>query len=142
PQWWPALESVEETERGAPDGIGQRARSSWRGPVGYSIEFEIETVQRDYLKCLKGKATGDLSGSGTWHIDPIADLGDTRRTWTKIVYEWHVVATSRWMQLLNPVARPVFVFSHDHVMKNGAEGLAEYLRCDIRRFRTGEEAKR
>jgi len=141
PEWWPGLQSVVETAEGDADGIGQRASSRWRGPIGYSIEFEIETVKREYLKCLKGRATGELSGSGTWNISPVADLENPDRTWTQIAYEWHVIATKKWMQLLNPVARPVFVYSHDHVMERGANGLAEYLGCDIRGFATGEEAR-
>ena len=49
--------------------------------------------------------------------------------------------SKKWMQLLNPVARPVFVYSHDHVMERGAQGLAEYLGCELRGFATGEEAR-
>ncbi|MGK2954890.1 MAG: SRPBCC family protein [Solirubrobacterales bacterium] len=141
PGWWPGLQSVEETASGGPDGIGQRATSRWRGPVGYSIDFEIETIEREYLKSLKGKASGELTGSGTWHISPVADPEQPGRVWTQIVYEWHVVATKKWMQILNPIARPVFVYSHDHVMEQGAEGLAEYLECEMRNFATGEDAK-
>ncbi|MBK5233925.1 MAG: SRPBCC family protein [Thermoleophilia bacterium] len=141
PDWWPGLQSVEETAVGGPDGIGQRANSRWRGPVGYSIEFEIETIEREYPKSLKGKATGEVSGSGTWNISPIVDLEEPDRVWTQVVYEWQVVATKKWMQILNPIARPVFVYSHDHVMKAGAEGLAEYLECEMSGFATGEDAK-
>ncbi len=141
PEWWPGLQSVEETAAGDPDGIGQRASSRWRGPVGYTIEFDIETIERDHLKSLKGKATGEMTGSGTWHISSITDPAEPDRVWTQIVYEWHVVATKKWMQILNPIARPVFVYSHDHVMEAGAEGLAEYLECEMRGFATGEDAK-
>lgn len=140
PEWWPGLQTVVETAEGDADGIGQRAVSRWRGPVGYSIEYEIETVERQYLKCLKGKASGELSGSGTWHITPIADLEVPERIWTMIVFEWNVTATKKWMQLLNPVARPVFVYSHDYVMERGAQGMAEYLDCEIRGFATGRLA--
>lgn len=141
PEWWSGLQSVEETAPGDDNGIGQRATSRWRGPVGYTIEFEIETVEREHLKSLKGKATGEMSGFGTWHISPIADLEQPDRIWTQVVYEWQVVATRKWMQLLNPVARPIFVYSHDHVMEAGAEGIAEYLECEMRGFATGEEAR-
>lgn len=141
PKWWPGLQSVNETARGDADGIGQRASSRWRGPVGYTIEFEIETVEREYLRSLKGRASGELSGYGTWTISPIADLENPERIWTRVVYEWRIVATKRWMQLLNPVARPVFVYSHDHVMRKGAEGLADWLDCELKGFETGEKAR-
>ena len=35
----------------------------------------------------------------------------------------------------------VFVHGHDHVVKAGAEGLAEYLGCEMRGFATGESAR-
>lgn len=136
PEWWPALETVEETDPGDSEGIGQRAVSTWRGPLGYSLSFEIEAIQKDYLRTLKGKAEGELTGAGTWHLSPV-DEGQ----WTQIAYEWTVMVTKRWMQFLSPVARPAFVYSHDHVMKEGAEGMAEYLGCEIRGFATGEEAR-
>ncbi len=162
PDWWPGLQDVEEIAPGDENGIGQRANSHWRGPVGYTIEFEIETIGREYPKSLEGRATGEVAGSGTWHICPVAGLDQPGRRprrlasaperggrrqdpirveWTQIVYEWQVVVTRRWMQILNPIARPVFVWSHDHVMKGGAEGLAQYLGCEMRDFATGEDAR-
>ena len=136
PGWWPGLVSVEETAPGGEDGIGQRAKSVWRGPVGYKVDFEIETVERRHPEVLLGDATFGLAGSGTWHLSPVEG-----GAWTQFVYEWKVVATRRWMRMLNPVARPVFVRSHDHVMNKGAVGLAAYLGCEIRDFSTGEETK-
>ena len=41
-------------------------------------------------------------------------------------------------QLLFRVARPIFVLSHDHVMKKGAEGLAGHLGCRLRDFTAGD----
>ena len=38
------------------------------------------------------------------------------------------------MTALVPVARPLFVKGHDHVMEGGAEGLAAHLGCQIRGF--------
>ena len=142
PDWWPGLEDVEETAHGDDNGIGQRANSHWRGPVGYTIEFEIETIEREYLKSLKGRASGEMTGSGTWNISSVPDPEEPGRAWTQIVFEWHVVATKKWMQILNPIARPVFVHSHDHVMEEGAKGLGGYLECEMRNFATGEDAKR
>lgn len=134
PGWWPGLIAVEETAPGDEDGIGQRAKSLWRGPAGYKVDFEIETVERRHPELLKGDATGGLTGSGTWHLTPLEGS-----VWTQVVYEWRVVATKRWMRVLNPVARPVFVHSHDYVMQRGARGLAGHLGCGIRNFATGEE---
>ena len=47
---------------------------------------------------------------------------------TAVVYEWNVRTTKPWMNLLAPIARPVFAWNHDWVMRNGGEGLAEAAR--------------
>ncbi len=128
PVWWPALKKVIETIHGEPDGIGQRATATWRGPAGYSLEMSIEAVERVRPEYLKGLATGDVVGEGKW------TLGTTDDSWTSIEFDWNVRANKRWMVALAPVARPLFVSGHDHVMKEGAEGLANHLSCDLRDF--------
>ena len=35
--------------------------------------------------------------------------------------------TRAWMNLLAPVARPIFAVNHDYVMRNGGHGLAKLL---------------
>jgi hypothetical protein len=42
-----------------------------------------------------------------------------------------VRTTKRWMNLAAPLARPVFRWNHDWVMRNGAEGIAELLGCRL-----------
>ena len=41
-----------------------------------------------------------------------------------MLYEWNVATTKAWMNLLAPVARPVFEWNHDWVMARGGEGIA------------------
>ncbi len=50
---------------------------------------------------------------------------------TAVVYEWNVHTTKAWMNLLSPIARPVFEWNHDWVMRNGAQGLARLLGCRL-----------
>ena len=38
---------------------------------------------------------------------------------TAVVYEWNVSTTKPWMNLLAPIARPLFAWNHDWVMRNG-----------------------
>jgi hypothetical protein len=128
PVWWPALEKVIETIHGDADGIGQRASAVWRGPLGYSLNMEIEAVERVPPDYLRGVATGDVVGEGAWR------LGDAGDGWTSIEFEWNVRAAKRWMVAMAPVARSVFVAGHDHVMQKGARGLADHLSCDFRDF--------
>jgi len=128
PDWWPGLDQVVETIHGDGDGIGQRAISSWSGPVGYSLRVEIESVERVQPDYLRGVASGDVTGEGVWRLAGLAD------GWTGIEFDWNVRANRRWMEVLAPVTRPIFVASHDHVMKRGADGLAVRLQCGIRDF--------
>ena len=46
---------------------------------------------------------------------------------TAALYEWNVQTTRAWMNLLAPVARPIFAVNHDYVMRNGGQGLARLL---------------
>jgi len=127
--WWPGLEEFVETHPGGPDGIGQTASSRWKGPIGYLFRFSIEAVERREPEFLRGRATGDLSGEGSWTLSEYAG-------WTGVQLDWQVHANHKWMEFLAPVARPVFVHGHDHVMKAGANGLAEHLGVEIRDFTT------
>lgn len=128
PVWWPGLQSVIETIQGDVAGIGQKATAVWRGPVGYSLRLSIEAVERVQPDFLRGVASGDVVGEGTWRLDTTGD------DWTTIEFDWKVRANRKWMEFLAPLARPLFVSSHDHVMREGAEGLAGHLSCDLRGF--------
>jgi hypothetical protein len=72
------------------------------------------------LALIEGEAVGELSGTGRWQF---TDEGDS----TRVRYDWNVKTTKPWMNLLAPVARPVFKWNHDVVMNWGAEGLARKL---------------
>lgn len=128
PIWWPSLQKVVETIHGDPEGIGQTAKASWKGPVGYTLNMTIEAVERVEPDFLRGEARGDVVGEGTWVLDTASDR------WTSIEFDWNVRAEKRWMVALAPVARPLFISGHDHVMKKGAQGLADHLSCDLRNF--------
>jgi hypothetical protein len=67
-----------------------------------------------------GEADGDLRGSGTWRLFEQDRI-------TAVVYEWTVDTTRPWMNALRPIARPVFEYNHDLVMRWGGEGLARRL---------------
>ena len=125
--WWPGLEEIVETAPGDQGGIGQKAHSKWRGPIGYVFGFSIESVERREPEFLLGQASGDLSGSGSWSLSEY-------QGWTDVKLDWAVNANRKWMEFLAPVARPVFVHGHDHVMRAGADGLAAHLGVEIRDF--------
>ena len=44
-----------------------------------------------------------------------------------MLFEWRVRTTRRWMNVLAPIARPVFRWNHDRLMRAGGRGLARRL---------------
>jgi hypothetical protein len=75
-------------------------------------------VERPHL--LEGDATGELAGTGRWRLFGEGGV-------TAVVYEWNVSTTRAWMNVIAPLAGPVFKGNHDYVMRNGGRGLAELL---------------
>ena len=49
---------------------------------------------------------------------------------TYVRYDWKVNTTKKWMNLLAPIARPLFNWNHDIVMKAGYEGLKKKISID------------
>ncbi len=89
----------------------------WKSLLPYRVGFEITTtrVERPYL--LEADAVGELSGVGRWRLYEQDGV-------TAVLYEWNVATSKAWMNLLAPVARPIFEWNHDWVMARGGEGIA------------------
>jgi hypothetical protein len=124
PQWWRGIEATRRLSDGDADGLGQRGVYEWRARIPYTVRFEMIStiVERPYR--LGGDASGELEGSGLWRF--YEDAGTTA-----VVYEWNVRTTKPWMNLLAPVAKPLFRSNHDWVMRGGGEGLARRLGCRL-----------
>jgi uncharacterized protein YndB with AHSA1/START domain len=120
PEWWRGVEDVTIAERGDADRVGELLRFRWRSPMRYRVEFELRTtrVERPFL--CEARATGDLAGDARWRLFESA-------AGTALVYDWAVETTERWMNVLAPLARPVFTWNHDRVMAAGEAGLARRL---------------
>lgn len=121
PEWWRGLERVDKLEEGDPDGRGSLGRYTWRSLLGYRLEFEMRITRVEPPQRMEGRATGDLDGIGSWR------LYDEGRATTRVVFEWRVRTTRAWMTALAPVARPVFRWNHDRIMRAGGRGLARRL---------------
>ena len=120
PEWWRGVESVEVVDRGGDDGVGNVSLHTWRSRLPYPVRFEIRTTRVERPHLIEGAATGELAGEGRWRLfeGPGA---------TAVLYEWNVRTTRPWMNLVAPIARPVFAWNHDWVMRQGGEGLARRL---------------
>jgi hypothetical protein len=118
PEWWRGVQRVAELE---PE---RRYLIAWRSRIPYELEFEF-TVRHTDAPCeMIGDATGELAGLGHWRLFDCKGV-------TAVTYEWNVRTTKAWMNLLAPVARQVFEYNHNVVMRWGGEGLARRLGCNL-----------
>jgi len=124
PTWWRGVESAEEVRAGAQDGVGTVARMVWRSLLPYRVEFEVTTTRVEPFYLMEGDAVGELTGLGRWRLYE-------HEGQTAVLYEWNVATTKAWMNVLAPIARPVFEWNHDWVMARGGEGLARLLGCRL-----------
>jgi Polyketide cyclase / dehydrase and lipid transport len=119
PRWWRGVELVEKFRHGDDEGIGSIYRHRWKRVLAYAIGFEMVTTHIKRPHILEGRARGELEGMGRWRL--------YEGEGTAVTYEWVVRTTRPWMNVIEPVARPVFVGSHNIVMRWGGESLARLL---------------
>lgn len=120
PEWWRGAEKVETVAHGDNHGIDSIRRYTWQGALPYPVVFEVRTTRIEALVAIDGLAQGDLEGNGRWHF-----AHDGRCS--IVQFEWHVRSTRWWMNLLAPLARPIFIRNHVRIMAQGGEGLARRL---------------
>jgi uncharacterized protein YndB with AHSA1/START domain len=119
PQWWKGVTRAELVEPGDRDGVGRLWRYTWRSRLPYDLSFESRVTRREPPFLLEGSADGELIGVGRWRL--------YEGQGTAVVYEWNVRTSRPWMNRAAPVARPLFAWNHNVVMRQGAEGLARLL---------------
>jgi uncharacterized protein YndB with AHSA1/START domain len=124
PTWWKGVESVVEMRKGDETGVGSIHRYTWKSRLPYRLSFDMEMVRIHAPLLLEGVATGELQGHGLWQLT-------TDGNETIVRYDWSIDTTKRWMNLLAPVARPLFEWNHDVVMSWGAQGLAARLGASV-----------
>jgi hypothetical protein len=124
PQWWKGVERVDILSAGDDNGVGSRGRYVWKSKLPYTLAFEMETVRVEPMSLIEGHATGELEGTGTWRLSESDGV-------TTVRYDWNVRTTRWWMNLLAPIAKPIFKWNHDYVMRHGGEGLARLLGAEL-----------
>jgi uncharacterized protein YndB with AHSA1/START domain len=123
PEWWRGVERVEELQGGDAEGIGGVRRYTWKSKLPYRLAFDMRLTRVEPMSLIEGEAVGELAGMGRWRLTQDAGV-------TTVRYDWNVSTTKPWMNLLAPLARPVFKWNHDVVMGWGAEGLAKRLEVE------------
>jgi uncharacterized protein YndB with AHSA1/START domain len=120
PDWWRGVESVKTLEEGDDEGVGSLGHYVWRSSLPYRLEFDVRITRVERPRLMEGTSSGELAGTGRWQLFEEDGV-------TAAVYDWNVRTTAPWMNLLAPLARPVFKWNHDVVMRWGGEGIAGVL---------------
>ena len=109
-----------ELEPGDLNRVGCVRRFTWKGWLPYTLVVDMRVTRVEPPVVLESLASGELEGTGRWRLS--RDGEDTA-----VRYEWDVRTTKRWMNLLAPLARPLFALNHDVVMRGGSQGLKRLL---------------
>ena len=117
--WWRGVHLVERLEDGDANGVGALFRHDWRSVIPYPVRFETRITRIEPYHLIEADADGELAGTGRWRFFEGRE--------TAVTYEWNVRTTSLWMNLVSPIARPIFRWNHNVVMRQGGECLAQLL---------------
>ena len=125
PQWWPVYPSVEILQEQNEKGIGGRARLVVKSALGYKLTMEVEAVEANPPVYLKTVAHGQLEGTGQWDFE---QSGAT----THAIFTWIVDSNQPLLNLFEPIAKPIFRWSHNDASAKGQRGLKQLLRIEVR----------
>ena len=120
PTWYSGVQEARELTPGDAQGVGRRVRYVIKGRLPLRLAFEATTTRSLPPRDQELRAEGELAGTGRWSLDQHGDITTAR-------YHWDVRTTRPWMNLLAPLARPVFTWNSRGVMLQAGEGLARFL---------------
>jgi hypothetical protein len=120
PQWWPAYAKVETLSDIQPPHVGSRGRLVVKSALGYRLNIEVEITESNPPYYFKTLSRGELEGTGVWEFEQNGDT--THATWTWIVESRHPL-----LNLLEPVAKRLFAWSHNDASGKGHDGLKKFL---------------
>jgi carbon monoxide dehydrogenase subunit G len=120
PAWYSGVQEAQELAPGDTQGIGRRVRYVIKGRLPLQLAFEATTTRSLPPRDQELRAEGELAGTGRWSLEQQGEVTTAR-------YTWDVRTTRPWMNLLAPVARPIFAWNSKGVMLQAGEGLARFL---------------
>jgi len=122
PTWWQYVALVEETAEGAASGVDNNRRYIWRTCLPYALAIDLRVTKIQPYHFIAVEVTGDLIGNGSCSITYLE-----KEAQTELIFIWNVALAKPWMKLLAGLARPLFVWNHQRVMKKGEQGLIRHL---------------
>jgi carbon monoxide dehydrogenase subunit G len=120
PAWYRGVQEARELIPGDAQGVGTRVRYVIKGRLPLRLAFEATTTRSVPPREQELQAEGELAGTGRWLLDQQGGV-------TTVRYLWDVTTTRPWMNLLAPLARPLFTWNSRGVMLQAGEGLAAFL---------------
>jgi carbon monoxide dehydrogenase subunit G len=120
PTWYGGVHEARELAPGDAQGVGRRVRYVIKGRLPLRLAFEATTTRSVPPQDQELQADGELAGTGRWSLDQHGQV-------TTVRYHWDVHTTRPWMNLLAPIARPIFTWNSRGVMLQAGEGLARFL---------------
>ncbi len=120
PVWYRGVHEARELVPGDALGVGRRVRYVIKGRLPLRLAFEATTTRSVPPRDQELQAEGELAGTGRWSLDQQGEV-------TTVRYTWDVATTRPWMNLLAPIARPIFTWNSRGVMLEAGEGLARFL---------------
>lgn len=129
PNWWPNCSFAGPLERAESASSSQEdilkattAHLNFKASLGYTLTITIHPTAVVTPSEIDFDAGGHLVGTGRVTLTPEANQT------TRMDIEWKVRPTQSWMNLLSPVAAPVFRAAHAHMMRQGEKGLIKALK--------------
>lgn len=124
PEWWKGVERVDVIREGRPDSVGKCTKQVWKSALPYRLRFDIEVTRIEPMKVIEVASRGELSGVG---IMSFSTQGDD----VTVRFDWRVDTTTWWMNLIAPVAAPLFRWNHGVIMDWGAQCMADRLHVKL-----------
>jgi hypothetical protein len=82
--------------------------------------FEVRVTRIVPLTVPGGRVGGEGKRRGRWYFSSNSDIAVVR-------YGWRGCSNHSWMNVFARLARPLFKWNHDQVMRQGAAGTARLL---------------
>jgi len=124
PAWWKGVEQVDIVRRGAADGVGTFAKEVWKSALPYRLRFDITVTKVIPMQVIEVSSDGALRGTGIMRFSTEGDE-------TVVRFDWDVDTTEWWMNLIAPIAAPLFRWNHAVIMNWGAKCLAQHLNVEL-----------